>query len=701
MPDNDVTFSIAPISTNPCESDISSKDFVVKISTINCNITGNGNDFRFCKDSQHPFVTTNWIHIPYLNNLYGGRNVYYNVAIEDRENNRAVHPAGSYSLKWEFVHPNTGQSVLLGIVPGLGITGNSYYQNEGMNTTTPDLVQAGWTNHRYALLRITILSSSDNNQSNNVVEIPIGDTQESGQGDPRIVSTKIVNATELDISKRYTTDALQVATERWHLNVPGQVVRLACTYTLPGSTTPTTLVAMDRDRLGMETNFTTPWIDGQNPLKLIYNIPIPSTMPVDSQMTISFDLDSRDMCRSENEINNTLTQTVKLKNSTVTGGLIICMNNPYIGFKLSSYKDSCRYRGRTNSTGGIGVECTARNYKVKVQNSGGTSTPITLIVELTHPVHGTREIKRITVPTLLPSSSWESDSVLIASYLDKCEKYDSGYIQLRYANSPEIVQKQKVYYGYPQARVWTNPIPTTVTVGDQTTMILGYESAGNNVRVIYSASNCRIDSVQSDCIRRITFTTPGIATIIVAIRSDCNQTYVEKIVTVQVLPKPCTSTKPTLKITVTPNRTDCGTLFWEKTGTDIAKLSIESTSYINTPFVSNVQVRLSKGTYTASVKVCDTTYLYTFTVSCTPTAIQEKEDEIQVTISPNPFQDNIIVKVEEKGEIIVRNILGQTLQSQKLEKGENTIDTHSLTNGMYLLEIQINGRMLVRKIVKD
>jgi hypothetical protein len=72
---------------------------------------------------------------------------------------------------------------------------------------------------------------------------------------------------------------------------------------------------------------------------------------------------------------------------------------------------------------------------------------------------------------------------------------------------------------------------------------------------------------------------------------------------------------------------------------------------------------------------------------------------------PNPAQNGIWVEVEDRQgkdiQLRIINTLGQQLSQHPLTSSQSYIDIEHLAQGMYLLRFEVEGRSLVKKLVKD
>jgi hypothetical protein len=73
------------------------------------------------------------------------------------------------------------------------------------------------------------------------------------------------------------------------------------------------------------------------------------------------------------------------------------------------------------------------------------------------------------------------------------------------------------------------------------------------------------------------------------------------------------------------------------------------------------------------------------------------------TIFPNPTNSivNIILKNNSEASLSVKNILGQKVLTELLNKPSNTINIDHLQNGVYLFELQIADKIFIQKIIKE
>ena len=82
-------------------------------------------------------------------------------------------------------------------------------------------------------------------------------------------------------------------------------------------------------------------------------------------------------------------------------------------------------------------------------------------------------------------------------------------------------------------------------------------------------------------------------------------------------------------------------------------------------------------------------------------SVGKKLDDRLVSISPNPFENEITIKLKEiqKGYLTITNTIGQTVLNQEIS-GQLRISTQNFSSGVYLFTIESEGATLTRKIIK-
>ena len=80
------------------------------------------------------------------------------------------------------------------------------------------------------------------------------------------------------------------------------------------------------------------------------------------------------------------------------------------------------------------------------------------------------------------------------------------------------------------------------------------------------------------------------------------------------------------------------------------------------------------------------------------TSISELNESMITGIYPNPTNSVLNAEVKENGIIKIVNVLGETVASQVLLLGNNSIDVSTLSNGIYYLQTDQGDSM---KFVKE
>jgi hypothetical protein len=95
------------------------------------------------------------------------------------------------------------------------------------------------------------------------------------------------------------------------------------------------------------------------------------------------------------------------------------------------------------------------------------------------------------------------------------------------------------------------------------------------------------------------------------------------------------------------------------------------------------------------------------TVSVSPcTSIQNNFQEKQILITPNPFTDELIIKLndnlEKNYDIIITDVLGKTIRKFKTNSNELVLKLDYLNSGIYYLSVSDSNRnYIIRKIIKQ
>ncbi len=71
------------------------------------------------------------------------------------------------------------------------------------------------------------------------------------------------------------------------------------------------------------------------------------------------------------------------------------------------------------------------------------------------------------------------------------------------------------------------------------------------------------------------------------------------------------------------------------------------------------------------------------------------------SVYPNPFNNNLTVGLNERSSVKLTDISGRELYSFVFEKGTSTIETSTLTSGIYFITIANNSGMICNKLIKN
>ncbi len=73
-----------------------------------------------------------------------------------------------------------------------------------------------------------------------------------------------------------------------------------------------------------------------------------------------------------------------------------------------------------------------------------------------------------------------------------------------------------------------------------------------------------------------------------------------------------------------------------------------------------------------------------------------------ISVFPNPFQEEIIVTMKEQMDFVVlKDVLGRVITKIAQPAANQTIDTKNLISGVYFISVQKDGRQFVTKVVKQ
>lgn len=77
--------------------------------------------------------------------------------------------------------------------------------------------------------------------------------------------------------------------------------------------------------------------------------------------------------------------------------------------------------------------------------------------------------------------------------------------------------------------------------------------------------------------------------------------------------------------------------------------------------------------------------------------VSENNDSYNFVIYPNPSTGIYTIKMDEIGDVVIRNILGSVVYKSKT----NTIDISNQPNGVYLITVRVNDKTATAKIIKN
>jgi hypothetical protein len=82
--------------------------------------------------------------------------------------------------------------------------------------------------------------------------------------------------------------------------------------------------------------------------------------------------------------------------------------------------------------------------------------------------------------------------------------------------------------------------------------------------------------------------------------------------------------------------------------------------------------------------------------------------EERISVSPNPFQNELVIAIdaEESGDakITINNMLNQVVYTGSFETqaGTTVLKIHpNITSGIYILRVEIAGKIVLQKIIKN
>ena len=81
--------------------------------------------------------------------------------------------------------------------------------------------------------------------------------------------------------------------------------------------------------------------------------------------------------------------------------------------------------------------------------------------------------------------------------------------------------------------------------------------------------------------------------------------------------------------------------------------------------------------------------------------INELSDSFNITVNPNPAIDKITIETPQKALIEITNIEGQTINTFNITSPETTIDVSGLSGGVYIIKMQSDKGVVVKKFIKE
>ncbi|QRM90023.1 T9SS type A sorting domain-containing protein [Lacinutrix sp. WUR7] len=71
------------------------------------------------------------------------------------------------------------------------------------------------------------------------------------------------------------------------------------------------------------------------------------------------------------------------------------------------------------------------------------------------------------------------------------------------------------------------------------------------------------------------------------------------------------------------------------------------------------------------------------------------------TVFPNPTKNKITVSIEAEAAYSIVSVNGQVIKQGQLQKGDNTLNTSNLSNGLYFLQVRTKEGVSIKKIIKQ
>ena len=110
---------------------------------------------------------------------------------------------------------------------------------------------------------------------------------------------------------------------------------------------------------------------------------------------------------------------------------------------------------------------------------------------------------------------------------------------------------------------------------------------------------------------------------------------------------------------------------------------------------------LSAGSYTVTVidgSGCDATAT---AIVGEPLSIGELDNSIELSLYPNPNNGTFVVSISKEGNynVVVRNVIGQTIENVDLNGTNKEISLNSIEAGIYFVTIKSEGFEKTEKII--
>ena len=82
----------------------------------------------------------------------------------------------------------------------------------------------------------------------------------------------------------------------------------------------------------------------------------------------------------------------------------------------------------------------------------------------------------------------------------------------------------------------------------------------------------------------------------------------------------------------------------------------------------------------------------------------EPTSGLRVSVYPNPVNEKLIISLDSsprQASYVLRDILGHEITSRAIEGNTAEVNTGSLSPGLYILDLQVDGVGVKRKIIKQ